>query len=184
MERIADRLMEQVRQLGADHTALVDIDRIPFDAGLRKACELNYCGGYGKNWMCPPHAGEVNELISQAKRYNAGIVFQKVYAVEDSFDIEGMTEAMQHFRGMTNEIASLAKGELSSLLVLSAGQCCNCARCAVLDDLPCVDVENAYSSLECYGMHVSDLARICGMKYINGENTVTYFGILLTKDAL
>ena len=34
-------------------------------------------------------------------------------------------------------------------------------------------------SLEAYGIHVSKLAETAGMKYINGQNTVTYFGAVL-----
>ncbi|MFR9235458.1 MAG: DUF2284 domain-containing protein [Eisenbergiella massiliensis] len=32
------------------------------------------------------------------------------------------------------------------------------------------------SSLEAYGINVSTLAAQCGMRYINGKDTVTYFG--------
>ncbi|MBM3708346.1 MAG: DUF2284 domain-containing protein, partial [Actinobacteria bacterium] len=35
------------------------------------------------------------------------------------------------------------------------------------------------SSLEAYCMNVSTLAGLCNMKYINGQNTVTYFGAFL-----
>lgn len=31
-------------------------------------------------------------------------------------------------------------------------------------------------------MAVSELAASCGMKYINGQNTVTYFGAVLFQD--
>ena len=34
----------------------------------------------------------------------------------------------------------------------------------------------AMSSLEAYGIDVAQLAKQAGMKYINGVNTVTYFG--------
>ena len=34
-------------------------------------------------------------------------------------------------------------------------------------------------SLEAYGIHVSKMAEAAGMKYINGQDTVTYFGAVL-----
>jgi hypothetical protein len=34
-------------------------------------------------------------------------------------------------------------------------------------------------SLEAYGINVSELAKAAGMNYINGQNTVTYFGAVL-----
>ena len=35
------------------------------------------------------------------------------------------------------------------------------------------------ASLEAYGVNVSRMAQAAGMKYINGANTVTYFGAVL-----
>ena len=51
-----------------------------------------------------------------------------------------------------------------------------CPRCAKRDELPCRHPDEALSSLETYGVAVSQLAELAGMKYINGVNTVTYFG--------
>lgn len=39
--------------------------------------------------------------------------------------------------------------------------------------------ERAVSSLEAYCMNVSTLAGLCGMKYINGKDTMAYFGAFL-----
>ena len=39
--------------------------------------------------------------------------------------------------------------------------------------------EEAVASLETYGGNVSKLAPAAGMKYINGKDTVTYFGAVL-----
>ncbi|RAQ30001.1 hypothetical protein DPQ25_00325 [Hydrogeniiclostridium mannosilyticum] len=41
----------------------------------------------------------------------------------------------------------------------------------------------AFPSLEAYGVFVSKLAQACGMRYINGANTVTYFGVVLYDPA-
>ena len=35
--------------------------------------------------------------------------------------------------------------------------------------------------LEAYGINVSKLAEVAGMNYINGKDTVTYFGAILFK---
>ena len=44
---------------------------------------------------------------------------------------------------------------------------------------PCRHPEDALPSLEAYGVNVSKLAAACGMKYVNGANTVTYFAGVL-----
>ena len=53
------------------------------------------------------------------------------------------------------------------------------ARCAQLEDAPCRHPEEALTSLEGYGIDVYRTSKATDLKYINGENTVTYFGIVL-----
>jgi hypothetical protein len=38
--------------------------------------------------------------------------------------------------------------------------------------------------LEAAGVDVTQLAKLAGMAYINGKNTVTYFGLLLYRGKL
>ena len=74
-----------------------------------------------------------------------------------------------------------ALGDTSGLF-MGAGGCRICKRCAKLDNEPCRFPEEAMSSLEAYGANVSALARSAGMKYINGVDTVTYFGAVFLKE--
>ena len=68
---------------------------------------------------------------------------------------------------------------IKSVLHLGAGGCGVCEKCAKMDGLPCRFPNMAMPSLEAYCINVSELARASGMKYINGQNTVTYFGAVL-----
>jgi predicted metal-binding protein len=54
--------------------------------------------------------------------------------------------------------------------------------CAKRTDEPCRHPDLAMASLEAYGFNVSRLAAAADMKYINGQNTVTYFGAVLFKE--
>ena len=65
------------------------------------------------------------------------------------------------------------------VLHLGAGGCGVCDKCAQQDGLPCRFPELATPSLEAYGVNVSNLAKVVDMKYTNGQNTVTYFGMVL-----
>ena len=72
---------------------------------------------------------------------------------------------------------------ISNVLHLGAGGCGVCKPCAKQSGEPCRFPELAMPSLEAYCINVSELARAAGMKYINGPNTVTYFGaVLFTLD--
>ena len=68
---------------------------------------------------------------------------------------------------------------ITKVLHLGAGGCGVCEVCAKKTGEPCRFPDKAMPSLEAYGVNVSELARAAGMKYVNGQNTVTYFGAVL-----
>ncbi|MFA7636810.1 MAG: DUF2284 domain-containing protein [Monoglobales bacterium] len=165
--------------IGFDNVKEISTELLPFQPSLIELCKQNSCGNYGKNYTCPPHIGEIDELIKKAKRFNTALVFQKVYRIEDSFDFEGMTEANDTFRKSVQRVNDFCKENLSEFLLLGAGGCKLCPTCGMETDEPCRFPDDALASLESYGIFVSELASVCGMNYINGVNTVTYFGALL-----
>lgn len=173
--------LEQITKLisdaGAYHVGVVAVKDIDFEPGFRKLCESNSCGMYGRSWMCPPLVGEVDRLIASLKRWQWAVVYQTVDALEDSYDFEGMMAAGEKMNRLAARIRrELAQLDTGSVLLLGAGGCRVCQRCAKLDDQPCRRPEEAIASLEAYGINVSTLALQAGMKYINGADTVTYFG--------
>lgn len=173
--------LEQIRQLildlGAYRAGVVAVEDIDFQPDFRKLCESNACGMYGRSWMCPPLVGEVDQLIESLKRWRWAVVYQTVDALEDSYDFEGMMAAGEKMNRLTAQLRrELAQRGVAPNLMLGAGGCRVCQRCAKLDGQPCRNPEEAIASLEAYGINVSALAPQAGMKYINGVDTVTYFG--------
>ena len=57
-----------------------------------------------------------------------------------------------------------------------------CRRCAKRDNQPCRFPEKALPSMEGYGIDVYNTVKDTQLKYTNGENTVTYFGIILFSE--
>jgi len=173
-------LIKKIIELGANKTAIVNVSDIPFAPELLDLCKMNTCGNYMKSWTCPPLAGEIDELIATAKGYNKMLVFQAVYTLTDSFDIEGMFEANQNFRRLTEKVDEVCKTDgCKQYIVLSAGGCDICKPCKAATNEPCINPDKAFIPLEAYGIFVSKLAEVCGIAYINGVNTVTYFGGVL-----
>ena len=175
-----EELLREILALGADKAGAVPVEEIDFEPSFRSLCESNACGMYGRSWMCPPHVGKVEDLIAQAKAYRTALVYQIVDTLEDSYDFEGMMAAGERM----NRLAAAVRRKFTDLgledcLFLGAGGCRVCSRCAKQDDQPCRHPDLALSSLEAYGINVSVLAPQAGMKYINGVNTVTYFGAVL-----
>ena len=179
MENKFECLCDLARELGAYKAAVISVDKITTDAGFRKMCEANLCGRYGKSYTCPPDVGAIDTLIAKLKGYDHALVYQTVGMLEDSFDIEGMQDAAKKHCQL---ILELMKRYPDGVLHLGAGGCPLCERCAKATNEPCRHPEHAIASLEAHGVNVSELAKSCSMKYINGQNTVTYFAAMLFKE--
>ena len=127
--------------------------------------------------MCPPDVGQVEDLIARAKQFRWALVFQTVNALEDSYDVEGMLAAGEEMNRLMDSVRQkLEELGIRRRLLLGAGGCRICQCCAKASGQACRHPEQALSSLEAYGINVSVLASMAGMKYINGANTVTFFG--------
>jgi len=155
-----------------------DVSQIRFDPEYRVLCEKNSCGFYGACWTCPPDAGTLESRMEQVRSFERAVVFQTVFPLEDSFDIEGMHEASLRHNRLVQEVQSAAKAQGLRCIVLGAGACGVCETCTKRENLPCRFPERAITSLEACGVDVSFLAKLAGLRYINGANTVTYFGVL------
>lgn len=175
------KLIEKTIESGAFKAAVIPVSKIETDVYFRDLCKANYCGNYGRNWMCPPFVGDITELISKLGDFEWALVYQTVGELEDSYDFEGMMAAAKRHNQLvlkTRELVS-GMGDYSRVLSLGTGGCNICTVCAKRNDEPCRHPESAVSSLEAYGINVSRLSEAAGMKYINGQDTVTYFGAVL-----
>ena len=166
--------------LGAARASVIETENLVFDPVFREICASNACGQYGKCWTCPPDVGEIQDLMAEAKAYSHAMVYQTVSELEDSYDYEGMMEAGNVHNRLAQAIRKdFPTDSVSRVLHLGAGGCRLCKVCAKKTDEPCRFPELAMKSLEAYGVHVSKMAEAAGMKYINGQDTVTYFGAVL-----
>ena len=86
-----------------------------------------------------------------------------------------MEEGMTQFKMVCRNIDRQIRDYLKDFLILSNEGCDMCTECTY-PDAPCRFPEQAHGSLEGYGILVSELAGQAGIRYINGKNTVTYFG--------
>ncbi len=173
-------LIDAVLALGAYKAAVIEVKDISLDRSFRDMCASNACGVYGKCWMCPPDVGEIDELMAKIGQYDHALVYQTVTELEDSFDFEGMIAAKKRTYPLAQELRKVfADAQISKVLHLGAGGCGVCETCAKRTNEPCRFPAIALPSLEAYGINVSQLAKAAGMKYINGQDTVTYFGAVL-----
>lgn len=172
---VREELIQRLSSLAFEY-ALIKTEEIPFRDYVVEACARNACGQYGKTWQCPPGVGSLEEVKAKCLAYNNALVFSTCHALEDSFDIEGMREGRFAHERTTDEVVRLF-GD-TKIRALSAEGCGLCQVCTY-PNAPCRFPDRARSSVEANAISVVELAAHCGINYKNGQNTVTYFSVIL-----
>ena len=173
----ANKYFENVKEIPAGGITLRD--------EVRKLCEQNTCGNYGKNWMCPPAVESIDNFRDRFAAYDTLLVVYRVYPVKSSFDWKGMKAGGIDFKDRL--LAMKKEGDAAypdlKWMMLGAGGCHLCDPCAYVDGEPCRNPDDAIISLEACGIDVMRLMRDHGMKYSSGKNTVTFIGGALYNKA-
>lgn len=162
--------MTRMREWGT-----ISSSALVFSEEVRDICKGNGCGKYNTGWYCPPAYGSVEECRAKCLSYEKVFVFTGVYELEDSYDFEGMMKAGKRFNRLCWDIRELLNRERVEHLLYANGGCADCKDCTY-PDAPCRVPDKLILSLEGNGIYVNKLAESAGVNYINGKNTVTYFG--------
>lgn len=177
-------LEQKLKEFGFFEFGTVNTADIIFRQEIRAMCEVNTCRLYGKSWACPPAVGTVEECERRIKGYDTMLVLTGKYELEDSFDYEGMQNGMKAFRAACRDFLQYVKSNINNFIMLSNEGCDLCEECTYPSS-PCRFPDRAMGSLEAYGIFVSELANQAGVRYNNGQNTVTYLGgLVLNKSSL
>ena len=170
----SDLSADDLHAIGLTSFGYISTKDIQFSEEVRNICKGNACGKYGKTWACPPGVGTYEECREKILQYPSALVFNGVYTLEDSFDFEGMVEGHRKFKEACKKLHEHI--EMPYLLLSNEG-CSNCKTCTY-PDAPCRFPDKLFPSVEGFGILVNKLAASAGMRYINGQNTVTYFGMI------
>lgn len=171
-------VIKEAIEEGFSTVSELDISTIRLLPEVRGMCEENKCKAYGNSWSCPPACGTLNECSEQIAQYKSGIIVQTVGQLEDSFDFESMQETGDKHSKMFLSYAKKLSRKFPGTLALGAGSCRLCPECTYPDE-PCRYPDSKISSMEAYGMFVSDVCTANGVPYYHGPNTVVYVGCYL-----
>lgn len=175
-----ENLISAALEAGACKAVIFPAENIVLSEMFRDICKSNQCGKYGKCWVCPPDLPDAADVMAKIRSYDRVLWYQTVSSLEDSFDIEGMQEAGKNHVTLSQRLRDMVAGNLpENALHLSCGGCRLCSKCAKEEGKPCRMPEKAMSSLEGYCVDVYNTTKDTPLKYINGQNTVTYFGAIL-----
>lgn len=177
---IKELLISSALDCGADKAAIISTDAIVLSTEFRDICVKNQCGRYNRCWQCPPDCGDIEELMDKVRAFPCAMIFQSISTIEDSFDIEGMQEAAANHSALCQKIRA-AVGEIlkNEFFCVGSGGCHLCDECTKIINEPCRHPEIAMTSMESCGIDVYNTVKPTDLKYINGQNTVTYFGAVM-----
>jgi predicted metal-binding protein len=176
-----DHLAQRTKDFGANASAVINTADILFVPDFRKACEMNTCGNFGKNWMCPPAVGTTEDLQDQVLELQHGVVIQTVYQLQDSFDFEGMQTAGEKHENVFRNIFDYIQSSIqhTAFLPLNVGACKFCKECNFLVEERCRFPDKAVASLEAHCIDVNALLTKYDIPYNNGPDTVSLVSLFL-----
>lgn len=179
MEQIKNKIAENQKELNIFQYGFTTTDKLIFSKGVRDLCEMNNCGHFGKSWACPPGVGTLEECKAKILAFENVFVFTTKHELEDSYDFEGMMEGKDRHDEICENVTAFFHDIFpGDILVLSGESCSRCSQCTY-PDAPCRFPEKLSPSVESYGVEVNRLAKTVNVNYINGANTVTYFGCIM-----
>lgn len=168
------------KDVGFEDVCELNMESLQVMPEVREMCAADRCHIYGTRWACPPGCGSLEQCRERIERYKSGVLIQTVKPLTDEFDAEGIAAAHKthdtRFKLLTRQIRTM----LPDCLPLSAGTCTRCEVCTY-PDKPCRYPKKMLSSMEAYGLLVSDVCTKSGMPYYRGEKTITFTSCILLE---
>ena len=174
-------LAELALELGFTHAAPLNISALRALPEVRAMCKSDRCRRFGRSWSCPPGCGSLQECAERMAGYTGGVLVQTTVALEDEFDIETMGSAQELHKKRFLDLARQARLLYPGCLPLTAGSCTICRSCTYPEN-PCRFPGKMLSSMEAYGLLVSEVCKSSGLEYYYGPLTLTYSACILTKE--
>ena len=170
-------LIFEAKTLGFDAAAPFDPAILEARQDVREMCNADKCMIFGKNWGCPPHCGTVQECQEKMHSYQNGILLQTTGHMTKAIDSKCYRETERRHLENFYALADKVREVYPKALCLGAGGCRICKKCSFPEE--CRFPEKAMSSMEGYGLFVTQVCRDAGVPYYYGERTITYSACIL-----
>ena len=178
-EFIYEEMAKKAVESGFTAVAPLAMETIILHPEVRDTCAKNKCQAYDTNWSCPPACGTLEECWAELQQYKYGILLQTMGELEDSMDYESMMEIEKKHKEHVAAFVDQARAVQEDCLVLG-GVCTACKKCTYPDN-PCRFPMKRTSSMEAYGMFVSEVCKANDLTYYYGPNTLAYLSCAFFK---
>lgn len=172
-----EKWIDKALTCGFSHAVPLDIATLIPNADVRDMCAADKCGAYGRNWTCPPHCGTLAECEARLQQYHRGLLLQTVGKLEKVIDTKGYRRTEAQHLAQFHQFCDEIRIDHPDALCLGSGGCRICDKCAFPEN--CRLPEKACSSMEAYGLFVTEICRRNGIPYHYGERTIAYTACVL-----
>ena len=169
--------MERASEIGFSQVAPLDVATLKPMQAIRDMCAADKCQAFGKNWTCPPMCGTLEQCEAEMQSYAHGILLQTVGTMAKVIDTRAMRSTEEKHLQMFHALADEIRAQEPEALCLGAGGCRICKKCAYPD--PCRFPARACSSMEGYGLFVTQVCKDNHVEYYHGPKTITYTACIL-----
>ena len=173
-----ERLEAELLELPLYVYQFFNTEELEFTDRIRWICE-HECPMYNKSWACPPAVGTVNLCKARCRSYNHGLMIATTTQVSDISNIDETLATRPAHERVTNQVRDLFRAQGVEPYVLSTEACTECERCAWLDGKPCYHPDRMHPCVESHGINIIPMIDELGLTFQYGDNTVTWFSLLL-----
>ena len=173
-------IREAKERFGFEEAGALNVEALEFLPEVRQMCAADRCRSYNRNWACPPGCGTLEEIAEKVAPYTRGILVQSVGQLEDEFDVETMMETEQNQKERFAALVEYVRSQDADCIPMAAGACQVCKKCTY-PDAPCRFPDEAFSSMEAYGMLVTQVCKANHMEYYYGPCPIAYTSCFLLE---
>lgn len=170
---VVDKALEK----GCTRAELMLTKELKVDDRVRMKCQLNSCGQYGLNRMCPPNVPDLAEASRILNHYTFALIMQITFPYLGADDMAAYIKRKNDFNKLVVELEKEAFRMGFTLATgLAGGFCSFCETCAGNGDgTSCRFPQQARPSMEALGMDVGAVCRGLGLPadFVAGEVTLT-----------
>lgn len=178
------KLDKYANHMGFSQTCLVLASNIILDERVRIHCQINLCGNYGNNLMCPPYLPSVSENRILLQKYNFALLLQLHQSLSSKTKEEMKDTYFSMALHFNQMLVALERKAFASgfrlALALGAGECKLCQNCVVKEGIKqCLRPGDSRPSMEGMGIDVLQTFRNAGLSLDFQQGELTLAGLLL-----
>lgn len=176
-------ILQKALELGITEATPITTALLHFSPRIREYCRENKCGNWGKNFMCPPLVGTMQQCQNMVCQYSNALLL----TLESTINHARKPSEVYRLADRLHEIVLILEQFACRLgytqaYGLIAGHCQLCDPCAAATGASrCRHPGLARPSLEALGINVIGSCGAAGQKIEFDKRRVTWVGCLLIQ---